>query len=107
MSSFFYVEFQIDIAYKGCWRDDKSCSDSEDCISTQAVSTLTEKMPHIFCCCNHQRCNQNFYWHPAAEVPTTTPRWFWRLSHWSFAFMRLCSYFVLVASVIRYKSVKL
>ncbi|KAK4304928.1 hypothetical protein Pmani_023145 [Petrolisthes manimaculis] len=64
---------KIDIAYKGCWLDDKACSDPEDCISTQAVSSLTEKKPHIFCCCSHERCNQNFYWHPAAEVPTTIP----------------------------------
>ncbi|XP_071534737.1 activin receptor type-2A isoform X2 [Panulirus ornatus] len=62
---------KLEVTYKGCWLNDNTCSD--ECISIQSPSSLTEKKKHLFCCCNHDNCNHNFSWHPVAELPSTTP----------------------------------
>ncbi|XP_045113995.1 activin receptor type-2A-like isoform X2 [Portunus trituberculatus] len=60
-----------EVIFKGCLWDYKDCKD--ECISSQPVNSLTKKKHHLFCCCVHNNCNQNFSWQPKAEVPSTTP----------------------------------
>ncbi|KAG7158928.1 activin receptor type-2A-like isoform X2 [Homarus americanus] len=62
---------KVEITYKGCWLNDNTCSD--ECINDQPASSLTENKKHLFCCCNHNNCNHNFFWRPLPEVPSTTP----------------------------------
>ncbi|XP_037781541.1 activin receptor type-2A-like [Penaeus monodon] len=64
-------EGRVEITFKGCWSNDQSCTD--ECVSKQAVSSLKGEKNHIFCCCNGNRCNQNFSWEPAEDVSTTKP----------------------------------
>lgn len=60
-----------EVLFKGCLWDYKNCND--ECVSSRAANSLTEKMHHLFCCCVHNNCNQNFSWQPREEVPSTTP----------------------------------
>ncbi|XP_074550894.1 activin receptor type-2A-like isoform X2 [Halichoeres trimaculatus] len=65
----------IQVVKQGCWLDDVSCYDRDECVERKDAPEV------FFCCCEGSLCNTKFFYRPDSnlpQIPTTNKPVTWR-----------------------------
>ncbi|KAK7601223.1 hypothetical protein V9T40_008664 [Parthenolecanium corni] len=56
------------VEYKGCFiASDLACKNQNECVGKGALKNQS----FLYCCCDKDLCNNNFYWRPTPKPPTS------------------------------------